>query len=191
MIKKLVLKNRSYRRFDAKHKISDSLLKEVVNLARFSGSAGNKQPLIYKIINNTKENDAVFQNIKWAAYLTEWNGPSENERPTAYIIILHDKKIEQKPELVYCDLGLATQNILLGLTEKKLGGCMIASINKENVKKELNISDEYEIILIIAIGKPVEKIILEDIEKEGSIKYYRDEKSNHHVPKRKLDDIII
>jgi nitroreductase len=191
MLKKLIEKNRSYRRFDGDHAVSDKILKEVINLARISGSAGNKQPIKYKVINNKKENDIIFQNIKWAAYLTEWSGPTEEERPTAYIIALHDKKIDQKAEFVYFDLGLASQNILLGLAEKKLGGCMIGSINKDNVKKELSISDDYEIILIIAVGKPVEKIVLEDVEKDGSIKYYRDYKNVHYVPKRKLDDILI
>jgi nitroreductase len=191
MIKELILKNRSYRRFKGNYTIDDKELYDIIELAGLSASAGNKQPLKYKIVNDKKQNDIIFDNIKWAFYLTDWDGPEINQRPSSYILVLHDKKIDQKPELIYCDMGLAIQNMLLGLIEKGLGGCIIGSFNRENIKKSININDNYEILLIVAAGKPDEKINLEIVGEDGNIKYYRDKNDNHHVPKRKLEDIII
>jgi len=190
MIKELIYKNRSYRRFDESYEITENSLKDIIDLARVSGSAANRQPLKYRIINKKDELDIIYSNIKWAAYLTEWHGPEEGERPSAFIIILYDKNIEANREYLFCDLGLAAQNILLGLAEKKLGGCMMASINKENIVNKLKINKQYEILLIIAAGKPDEKIMLDEV-KNNDIKYFRDKNDIHHVPKRKLSDIII
>ncbi len=190
MIKELIYKNRSYRRFDESYEITENSLKDIIDLARVSGSAANRQPLKYRIINKKDELEIIYSNIKWAAYLTEWHGPEEGERPSAFIIILYDKNIEANREYLFCDLGLAAQNILLGLAEKKLGGCMMASINKENIVNKLKINKQYEILLIIAAGKPDEKIMLDEV-KDNDIKYFRDKYDIHHVPKRKLSDIII
>ena len=45
-------------------------------------------------------------------------------------------------------------------------------------------------MLVVAIGEPEEKIVLEDVEPEESTNYYRDEQDVHYVPKRKLKDIV-
>ena len=72
-----------------------------------------------------------------------------------------------------------------------LGGCMFASINIKMLKENLNIGDKLEPKLVVALGKPVEEIQIDELGKDGDIKYWRDENNIHHVPKRNLDDIII
>ena len=79
----------------------------------------------------------------------------------------------------------------LGATEKGLGGCMIGSIKKPELTQVLNIPPRYEILLVLALGKPKETIVLEAVGPEGDIKYWRDAEGRHHVPKRSLDEIII
>jgi nitroreductase len=187
MLKELILKNRSYRRFYQKNIAADNL-KELINLARLIPSAANMQPLKYIIANQPELNDLIFPCLAWAGYLKDWSGPKVGERPTAYIIILHDAKIKKITDI---DCGIAAQSILLGAAEQGLGGCMIGSIKKAKLRKALKISPQYEILLVIALGKPKEKIVLEEVDKDVSIKYWRDKKNVHHVPKRKLDDIII
>jgi nitroreductase len=188
MIRDLILANRSYRRFYEEHKIDLSTLKELVDLARLSGSGANRQPLKYIISSDIATNKKIFPYLAWAGYLKDWNGPDEGERPSGYIVILGDKNIAPS---FGCDHGIAAQSILLGAVEKGLGGCMIGSIQRNYLKTELNITDDFEILLVIALGKPKEEIVLEDIDKEGDIKYYRDNNAVHHVPKRKQEDIII
>ena len=188
MIKNTILKNRSYRRFEEHSAIEKNTLMELVDLARLSPSAANLQPLKYILSCEPKKNSKIFPNLKWAGYLKEWPGPKEGERPPAYIIILGDTELCKKFD---CDHGIAAQSILLGATEIGLGGCMIGSIDREGLRKTLNIPSRYEIFLVLAIGRPNEKVEIETAAPDGNIKYWRDGKSTHHVPKRKLEDIIL
>jgi nitroreductase len=186
-LKNLVLKTRSYRRFDEAYRIPWNALKKLVDLARLSASGANRQPLKYLIYTSPVDCEKVFPSVIWAAYLKNWVGPVPGERPSGYIIILGDKSIS---ETFGVDHGIAAQSIMLGATEAGLGGCMIASIKRELLRSVLKIPDRFEILLILALGKPVEKVILDEIN-NNDVKYWRDEQANHHVPKRSLDELII
>ena len=188
MIKDLVRKNRSYRRFHQEVPITLETLRELVDLARLSASGMNAQPLKYIVSFEPEKNASIFKHLGWAAYLKDWPGPSEGERPSGYIIILGDTEVSRN---FYCDHGIAAQSILLGATEKGLGGCMIATIKKEELHKAINIPARYEILLVIALGKPKETVVIEAVGPSGDTKYWRDSQGIHHVPKRALDDIIV
>jgi nitroreductase len=188
MFKDLVLKCRSYRRFYQEVAIDNKTLRELVDLARYSASAVNRQPLKY-IISCSQENNAlIFSTLHWAGTLKTWPGPDEGERPAGYIIILGDKEIGASFGL---DPGIAAQTILLGAVEKGLGGCMLGAIDREDLRKLLKIPEKYEIVLVVALGKPKEKVILETMKPTDSFDYWRDKDEGHHVPKRKLNDIIV
>jgi len=186
-LKDIIYKTRSYRRFDESNKIPFDTLKELVDLARLSASGANRQPLKYLIYNSPGDCARIFPSIIWAAYLKDWNGPVPGERPSAYIIVLGDKSIA---EGFGVDHGIAAQSIMLGATEAGFGGCMIASIKRDLLRTELKIPERFDILLILALGKPVERVILDEI-KDGDVKYWRDDEKNHHVPKRSLDELII
>lgn len=188
MIEELIRKNRSCRRFDESHKISTDILRGLIDLARLSPSASNLQPLKYIISNDKQKNALIFPNLGWAGYLTDWPGPGEDERPSAYIIILGDTRISKTFNY---DFGIAAQSILLGAVDKGLGGCMIGTIKQKELAQALEIAAHYEILLVIALGKPAEKIVIEQTGSDGNIKYWRDEKQVHHVPKRPLGEIIV
>ncbi len=188
MLKDLIIKNRSYRRYYEDYQISRETLSELIDLARLSPSSMNLQPLRYFIINTPERCELIFQNVTWAAYLKDWGGPKKGERPSAYIIVLAEKDISKN---YLIDAGLATQSILLGAVEKGLGGCIMGSLNRERVRELFKIPDKYEIVYAIAIGKPKEKVVIEEVGPNGDIRYWRDENDIHHVPKRRLDDIVI
>jgi nitroreductase len=188
MLKKLIKKNRSYRRFYEREKIDIRTLKALIELARLSASSANLQPLKYFLSYTPEINQKIFPCLKWAGYLRDWQGPSEGERPSAYIIILGDTSISKS---FGYDAGIAAQSILLGATERGLGGCIVASVEREKLRESLKIPEHLEILLVIALGKPKEKVVIEIVGKDGNIKYWRDKKSVHHVPKRALKDIII
>ncbi|MCD5410432.1 MAG: nitroreductase family protein [Clostridiales bacterium] len=187
MLKDLILKNRSYRRFYQNVQIEKENLLELVDLARLSASGANLQSLKYVLSYDQAKNSSVFSCLKWAGYLKDWNGPKEGERPSAYIIVLGDSKISTN---FWWDHGIAAQSILLGACEKGLGGCMFAAIDKEKLRNDLNISKQYEILMVIALGKPKEQIVIEEM-KDDDVKYWRDEEKVHHVPKRSLEEIIV
>ena len=188
MLSDIVLKNRSYRRFDESFDIDDKLLRECVDLARLSASGANAQPLKYVLSNNRQTNAKIFSTLSWAGYLQDWPGPAEGERPSAYIVVLVDTNLRKDPG---CDHGIAAQSIMLGAVEKGLGGCMLGSIRKQELSDALQLPSHFEILLVVALGKPVETVEVEAVGRDGDIKYWRDANGVHHVPKRALDDIIL
>lgn len=188
MIKDLVLKNRSYRRFYQDQPVVLETLREMIELARLTSSGSNLQPLRYVLSNQEEKNERIFQTLKWAGYLSDWNGPEEGEKPTAYIVMLHDQRVSKN---YFWDHGLAAQSILLGLTEQGLGGCQFSNIDRPALAAALKLPEYFEIVMVIAIGKPKEIIVLDELDESGSVKYWRDEQSVHHVPKRKLEDLIL
>lgn len=187
MIKDLILKNRSYRRFNQSVPVPMELLREMVDAARLSGSARNMQPLKYMLFNDPADCARIFPSLAWAGYLKEWPGPAEGERPTAYIIQLGDLELTDD---WWCDDGIAAQSMLLTAVEQGFGGCIVGSVQREKLRSTLNIPDQYKIIQVLALGKPAEEVVIHKAS-GGDIKYWRDEKGVHHVPKRGLDELII
>ena len=187
MLKELILKNRSYRRFYQSEKISPDQLRDWVDLARNSASARNSQSMKYILSTVEPLNTQIFDQLAWAGYLTTWKGPEEGERPSAYIVLLQDTLITGN---YFCDDGIAMQSILLGATEAGFGGCIIHSVNRNKLREILHLSEQYEILYVLALGKPKETVVLDEL-KGDDIKYWRDENRIHHVPKRPLDEIIL
>ena len=188
MLSELVQKNRSYRRFHEEVVINLETLKELVDLTRYCASAANLQPLKYMLSCEGDRNETIFEYLGWAAYLKEWAGPADGERPSAYVIMLGDSSIAKS---FGCDHGIAAQTILLGAVEKGLGGCMIGAVKRKELRQALSIPAHLEILLVIALGKPKETAVVEKIGPEGDIKYWRDREGVHYVPKRSLDDLIV
>jgi nitroreductase len=188
MLCDLVQKNRSYRRFVESVDIEAGVLRDCVDLARLSASGANAQPLKYVISNDPTTNAKIFPTLSWAGYLQDWPGPSEGERPSAYIVILLDTSIRKDAG---CDHGIVAQSILLGAVEKGLGGCMLGSIRREELSEALGLPAHLEILLVLAVGMPAETVRVETVGADGDIKYWRDENGVHHVPKRSLDELIV
>lgn len=188
MLKDLIRKNRSYRRFDQSHAVDMTALKDLVDLARLSASGSNLQPLKYILCNDPGTNALIFERLSWAGYLAMWHGPAEGERPAAYIVILGDTAIKPGADT---DKGIAAQSIMLGAAEQGLGGCMIGSIDHDGLRSDLDIDSRYEILLVLALGKPAETVVIETVGEDGSVKYWRDKDDVHHVPKRALNDLIV
>jgi nitroreductase len=187
-LRDLVLRNRSYRRFHEGHRIPRETLEELVGLARCTASAANRQPLKYVLSSEPEGNARIFPCLKWAGYLKDWGGPEPGERPAAYIVLLIDQEVAKD---WWCDDGIAAQTILLGATEKGLGGCMVGAIDKERLRRELSLPQRFLIRLVLALGRPAEEVVLEDLPPGGDVRYWRDDRSVHHVPKRRLEELIL
>jgi nitroreductase len=187
MLRDLVLANRSYRRFDQSVVVDRATLEELVDLGRLSASGGNAQPLKYALACDAATNEAIFPHLAWAGFLPDWDGPAEGEQPNAYIVILGDTTILNDFGV---DHGIAAQSILLGAAERGLGGCMIGSIQREGLRQVLAIDEPYRILLVLALGKPAEAVVIDEAV-DGKITYWRDDADVHHVPKRPLDEVIV
>lgn len=183
----LIRKSRSYRRFFEEVSIRTEELHLMVEAARLSPSSRNIQPLKYYLGNHRELNAKIFPTLAWAGYLTEWDGPEEGERPSGYIIQLLDKNIAATPS---CDHGITAQSILLQATELGYGGCIIASVKREQLAQILELPDHLEIIQVIALGKPKEKVVIDDLT-GNEYKYWREADGTHHVPKRDAEELIL
>ncbi len=182
MIRDLVLKNRSYRRWHQDEGIEYETLKEFVDLARLCSSAANRQALKYIISNDPEKNALIFP------YLRIDNNPVEGERASAYIVILEDQRIRMA---MACDFGITAQTIMLAAVEKGFGGVMIGAIDKIGLRKALNLPSHFEILLVLAIGKTIEEMVIETVGEDGNTQQWWETKDIRHVPKRALEDIIV
>ncbi|MEA3339480.1 MAG: nitroreductase family protein [Chloroflexota bacterium] len=188
MLEELIRKNRSYRRFYQDVAVELETLRALVNLARLSASGSNLQPLKYILSCDLETNGLLFPHTRWAGYLKDWDGPAEGERPAAYVVVLGDTEIRKS---FGCDHGIAAQSIMLGATERGLGGCILGAIDRDGLRQALDIPERYEVLLVLALGQPKEQVALEEVGPDGDIKYYRDDEDVHHVPKRSLDELIL
>ena len=185
--RQLVRATRSVRRFHEDRAVERQALVELIDLARLSASGGNKQPLKYVLSCAASMNARIFPCLSWAGYLKDWPGPRKGERPAAYIVILGDTAIRADCDR---DLGIAAQSIMLGSTARGLGGCMLDSVNRRELRRILGPLHGLEILLVIALGTPCEEVVIEPVGPDGDIRYWRDDRGVHHVPKRQLEDII-
>jgi nitroreductase len=186
-VKDLILTTRSYRRFHQEVPVPMEVLRDMVDAARLSASARNMQPLKYMLFNDPGDCTKIFPALAWAGYLKEWDGPREGERPSAYIIQMADLELARD---WWCDDGIALQSMLLTATERGFGGCIIGSVQYEMLRSAFHIPERYEILQVLALGKPAEKVVIDEV-REGDIRYWRDAHDVHHVPKRGLEELIL
>ena len=187
MIKDLAKKNRSYRRFYNDKKITMNQLTDIIETVRFAPCGGNNQLLRFMPVCNDADNEKLFKSLRWAGYLPEWDGPVKEEQPTAYIGVLTKA---ENANATNWDEGIAVQTMLLAAVEQGFGGCILANIDRAAIAEDFGIEEGLSIKLVVALGVPKEEVVIEDISYGTDIKYYRDEKQIHHVPKYELEELI-
>ena len=189
-LKSLLESNRSYRRFDASRGIADATLRHLVELTRYCASGRNLQPLRYRIVTSDDERDALFPALKWAGYLTQWDGPAVDERPAAYLVQCIDTRLTAN---CLCDDGLQLEAITLGAASLGIHGCIIKAFNADNVARVLSLPGYFKPLYVLALGYPAVKVVVTDTDgtPDADIRYYRDADDTHVVPKRPLCELLI
>ncbi len=192
IVKSLLMEDRTVRRFNGRAEVGYTIAANLVGLTRWCASGRNAQPLKYAVITEPAEREALFPALKWAGYYQDWDGPSKEERPTAYLVQFLDTEILKS---CLCDDGLQLQAITLGATSLGLGCCIIKSFNAEIVRKVCGVdnSDRFKPLYVVALGYPGEEVRITDMPSgtEGDYKYFRDEEDRQIVPKRPVHDLII
>lgn len=192
MMNELVRRTRTIRRFAEEKKIDSSVLEALLDLARLGGSARNAQVLKYMAITEEALRRKLFPLLGWAGYLPDWPGPEPGERPSAYIVCLLDTELLRGPETeAHFDLGISTQNMLLGAAEQGLFGCRIGAFSPSRVHELLGLGDRFKVLLVVALGYSAEQVVMEEVGPDGDIRYWHDEQGRHHVPKRRLAEILV
>lgn len=189
-LREMLIRDRSIRRFKESDCVEESELCELVELTRYCASGRNMQPLAYRLVTEADEKNRLFETLKWAGYLSDWDGPKEGERPAAYIVQCLNNDLAAN---CLCDDGLHLQAITLGAVAKGLGCCIIKSFDIVKAREALVIPDKYSLRYVVAIGKPIENVEITDTDgsQGADIRYYRTSDGTHVVPKRPLHEILI
>lgn len=181
----LIISRRSIRQFK-QEPVSRDILQKFINVSRLAPSAANRQPLEFVVVDEEKIRKEVFTCLKWAAYIAPEGNPKPGHEPVAYIVVLVNSGIREKG--FEWDVGAAIENMILAALEKGIGSCWLLSVDREKLREILNIPENYKIDSVLALGYPDENPVIEDM--KDSIKYWKDQAGQLHVPKRKLEDVI-
>ncbi|MCK4430654.1 MAG: nitroreductase family protein [Candidatus Aminicenantes bacterium] len=181
----LIISRRSIRQFK-QEPVSRDILQKFINASRLAPSAANRQPLEFVVVDEERIRKEVFTCLKWAAYIAPEGNPKPGHEPVAYIVVLVNSEIREKG--FEWDVGAAIENMILAAWEKGIGSCWLLSVDREKLREILNIPENYKIDSVLALGCPDENPVIEDM--KDSIKYWKDQAGQLHVPKRKLEDVI-
>ena len=181
---RLLLRNRSYRGYDNKFVVRDDQLRTIIETATLCPSARNQQVLRFRPVLGD-EADKVLKHIRLGGALPELHLPFPGTEPRAFVVIC---STVEESKYVDIDLGIVAQSMLLRATELGLGGICIGAFDHAEIRELLNLP--YEPLLVLAIGRPAERIELVECREGESLAYYR-EGDTHYVPKIALDDLII
>ncbi len=191
LFKELVKKSRSYRGYDESRRITREELLELVDCARFAPSSVNRQPFQYLLAYEQEDLDKIQPLTGWARGLPQMKLPHPGKCPTAFIVICQNTDWDPDLNRYLRDVGIAAQTMLLAAAEMDLGGIMIGNFSPKKLAETMELPENIVPMLIVAFGKPDEKIVLTEVEPNESLNYYRDDQDTHYVPKRKLKDIVL
>lgn len=181
---RLLLKNRSHRGYDPGFTVREDQLRTIIGVNGKIGSARNQQILRFRPVLG-EEAARVLPHIRLGAALPQLRLPLPDTAPNAFIVIC--STIEEN-RYVDIDLGISAQSMLLKAVEIGLNGICIGAFDKKRIAEALGL--ELEPLLILAIGKGIEKIELVQIDPEDDHTYYRRD-GIHYVPKIRTDGLTI
>ncbi len=175
---------RSIRKFHPKP-VPAEQLREIVEVSRLYPSGGNHQPIRFGLVTAPELADAVFAQLRWAMYLPDYQ-IAENQRPTAYIVLLRDTAVRRSCDY---DVGAASTMVMLAATEKGLSTCPIANFSAPKLSALLELPESLHPELVFAVGYGAQESRV--VPMEDTLRYTQDEAGNFLVPKRSVEDILV
>ena len=190
MLKDLLIASRSYRSFSPDLPVTEELLLNWVDHARYCPSSINLQMLKFRLVTGKDDCAAILPLTRWAGKIKDVKLPPEGHAPTGYIVICSDDGVVSDAERFQKDVGIVAQTIMLAATESGFGGCMIGSFPQAELAKALKLPLGVLPQLVLALGKPDETVEIVDESADGSVTYYR-KNGVHYVQKRTLPHLIL
>ena len=181
---RLLRHNRSYRGYDASFRVREDQLRKIIAVATLCPSARNQQVLRFRPVL-ADEAAKVLRHIRLGGALPELHLPFPGTEPNAFIVIC---STVEESKYVDVDLGIVAQSMLLQAVEMGLGGICIGAFDHKELREELSLP--HEPLLVLAIGRPAEKILLKECRAGDNLNYYRKD-NTHYVPKITIDDLIL
>jgi len=185
----LMLQRRSIRKFKP-DPIPSKILVRAVNAARLAPCGANAQSLKFYIVQEPKLVAQLFSLSKWGMHLPDGSAcPKEGERPTAWLLILHDQAIPATTLAI--DMGIAGEHAVLCALNEGVGSCWILNMNFKKAAEILDLPAFLEIHAAIALGYPNIEPQAVALPPSRSTKYYWEETGNFCVPKRSLSEVML
>ena len=178
-----IRQRRTIRRFENRP-VTIQQIKDIVELARLYASGANLQPIRFIGVTDPELRDAIFKGLRWAAYLPGFEILPEH-RPMGYVVLTCDSA---KKNSCRFDLGAASTTLMLAAEGEGLATCALASFDREALMKDLQISENMEPLLVIALGYPAQKSKV--VPYAGDVKYFEDENGELCVPKLSLEEVL-
>ncbi|MDE5709033.1 MAG: nitroreductase family protein [Alistipes sp.] len=183
-LERLLLKNRSHRGYDAGFIVREDQLRRIIGVNVCIPSARNQQVLRFRPVL-ADEASSVLPHIRLGGALPELHLPRPGTEPNAFIVIC---SATEESRHVDIDLGISAQSMLLKAVELGLNGICIDAFDREKIRQALGLT--LKPLLILAIGRGIEKIELTKIGDTESRAYYR-KNGTHYVPKLRIEELII
>jgi len=183
----LIKQARTCRRFDESIPLPEGCLEWLIDCARLAPSGHNQQVLRYAAVESPEARAAFFPALRWAGALKDWDGPAEGERPTGYLALCGPK---DAGPIARIDLGICAQTINLAANSRGLAACMFLSFDPVIAGKVIDLPEDLAIMLVMAIGTPVEKRCIVAVPESGKLTYWRDAAQVHYVPKLARKDVL-
>jgi FMN reductase [NAD(P)H] len=182
--KEAIEKRRTIRRFK-QELVTDNEIRELLNAARLASCGGNMQRIRFKAIKNIDIVKKIFDETAWGGLVKPNRNPEWGENaPLSFILLTGPEK---GGTLIHADAGAAIENMQLCATEMGIGCCWIGAFKKEPVSEIVSLPEGREALYLVAVGYPDESPVKEDIDTNGSPKYYLDDNDCLHVPKYTVD----
>lgn len=183
---KLVKERRTIRFFEQKP-VPEEVLRHMIDGARVTSCAGNMQQLRYVVVTTPDTAEQVFAQTAWAAMVRPKRNPEWGKNAaTAYIAVLGPS---DAAPIIHADAGAAIQSMQLIAEANGLGSCWLGAIQREPLRKILQVSPAQQVMYLLAVGYPAEKPTSEDVPAGASLRYYLDDQDVLHVPKLALTDV--
>ncbi len=123
-------------------------LERILEAARLAPSAINREPWHFIAVTDAEKRKALSKGL-YAKFLTQ---------TPLVIVACGDKKAS--PDWYAIDTALAVENLILTATSEGLGTCCVGSFDEKQVAALLKVPDNFEVLLLIGVGYPKEKLDL-------------------------------
>lgn len=138
---------RSVRGYESKP-IPDEVLDKILETGRIAPSASNRQPWHFIVVKDKEKRFALTAG-PYAKFLKE---------SPVVIVGCGDKRTS--PDWYAVDVAIALQQMVIAATAEGLGTCWIGSFYEDQVRALLKIPDKFEVVAMLAMGYPKDKLDL-------------------------------
>ena len=127
--------------------VPEEVLAKVMEAARLAPSAGNVQPWHFIIVREEEKRVRIAKGCRYGKFL--------DESPVV-IIACGDKRAS--PHWYAVETAIALEHVVMASTALGLGTCWIGMFKEEEIREILNLPENFEIVALMALGYPREKV---------------------------------